>query len=136
MEKGLKLNKPKCKFLTKTLSFFGQIFSDAGIRPDPKRVKDLQDAPVPTNVHEVCSFLRMVNYSSKYIPNFATTTEPLRTLFDWTKEHQEAFDMLKNALTSAPCVAYFHKQKETIVLVDASPGWHFCYIIATYKRSR
>ena len=100
-EKGLKLSKPKCKFLTRTLSFFGQIFSDAGIRPDLKRVKDPQDAPVPTNVHEVRSFFGMVNYSSKYIPNFATTTKPLRALtkknalFDWTKEHQEPFDTLK-----------------------------------------
>ena len=35
-EKGLKLNKPKCKFLTKILNFFRQIFSDVGICPDPK----------------------------------------------------------------------------------------------------
>ena len=68
----------------------------------------------------------MVNYNSKYIPNFATTTEPLHVLmkknamFDWTKEHQETFDMLKNALTSAPCMAYVHKQKKTTVSVDAT----------------
>ena len=53
--KGLTLNKSKCKFLSETLDFFGQIFSKDGTRPD----------------HDVRSLLGMANYSSKYIPNFA-----------------------------------------------------------------
>lgn len=126
-DKGLKLNKPKCMFLTKTLNFFGQVFSDSGMCPDPKRVSDLREAPIPKNVHEVRSLLGMANYSSNYIANFATITEPLRALtkknamFQWTDKHQKAFDNLKTALSSAPCMAYFNISKETTVTVDASP---------------
>ena len=39
--KGLRLNQSKCTFLDTTLSFFGQVFSSQGCKPDPKRVQDL-----------------------------------------------------------------------------------------------
>ncbi len=49
--KGLRLNQSKCNFLSKKLSFFGQIFTKEGTRPDPKKVNDLLNAPKPTNTH-------------------------------------------------------------------------------------
>ena len=69
----------------------------------------------------------MANYSSKYIRDFATLTAPLRELtkkdvrFEWTQKHQAAFEKLKNTLATAPCMSYFDKDKETFVVVDASP---------------
>ena len=78
--KGFKLNREKCVFLGNKLEFFEQIFSKDGVRPDPKRVMNLFNAPRPGNVSEVRSLLGMANYSSQYIPNFATLTAPLREL--------------------------------------------------------
>ena len=124
---GLTLNASKCKLLTDSLSFFGQVFTAEGTTPDPARVLDLQNALVPTNVHEVRSFLGMANYSSRYIPNYATISEPLRVLtkknarFTWTSSHQTAFDHLKKALTRAPVMSYFDTTKEMFITVDASP---------------
>eukprot|EP00794_Sanderia_malayensis_P014704 gene14704-biopygen11798 len=69
----------------------------------------------------------MVNYSSKYIANFATIATPLRELtkagvvFNWEKSHQTAFEQLKSALTTPPAMAYFDAAKETVLTVDASP---------------
>ena len=126
-EKGLTLNRSKCKFLNTTLEFFGQIFSKDGTHPYPKRVEDLLNAPRPTNVHEVRSLLGMANYSSKYIQDYAIITAPLRELtkknvkFKLTYQHQQAFEALTQALTSAPVMAYFDVTKETLVTVDASP---------------
>ena len=125
--KGLTLNKSKCTFLSDTLEFFGQVFSKHGTRPDPKRVSDLLNAPVPKNVHEVRSLLGMASYSSHYIANFATISAPLRELtkknarFEWKAVHQEAFDKLTRALSSSPCMSYFDPKKETYIVVDASP---------------
>ena len=126
-ENGLTLNATKCKLLTSSLSFFGQVFSAEGRKPDPARIIDLQKAQVPKNVHEVRSFLGMVNYSSRYIADYATITEPLRALtkknsrFIWNTAHQEAFDNLKEALTHAPVMSYFDVKKNTFLTVDASP---------------
>jgi hypothetical protein len=125
--RGFRLNESKCRFLSTSIDFFGQVFSEAGIQPDPKRVTDLLNPPRPQNVHEVRSLLGMANYSSKYIENVATITTPLRELtkknakFEWNETHQKAFDQLTNALTSAQCMAYFDMQKDTFVTVDASP---------------
>jgi len=125
--KGLRLNQIKCDFLSSTLSFFGQVFSEEGTRPDPRRVTDLLNAPQPNSAHDVRSLLGMANYSSKYIRDFATLTAPLRELtkkdvrFEWTQKHQAAFEKLKTTLATAPCMSYFDKKKETFVVVDASP---------------
>ena len=124
--RGLTLNASKCKLLSPTLEFFGQVFSADGTRPDPQRVVDLQNVATPTTVHEVRSLLGITNYSSQYIANFATITAPLRDLtkkdtpFRWTTEHINAFNTLKAALTSPPCMGYFDIRKEISVVVDAS----------------
>ncbi len=126
-DKGLTLNASKCKLLSTSLSFFGQIFSAAGTCPDPKHIQDLQDAQDPTTAHKVRSFLGMANYNCKYIPDYATISAPLRNLtkknahFQWTPEHQNAFEKLKNVLTSVPVMAYFDTKKDTVITVDASP---------------
>ena len=123
----MRLNQEKCSFLSRTLKFFGQIFSANGTQPDPGRVKDLQDAPKPTSVHDVRSLLGMANSSARYIDNFATLTAPLRDLtkknakFEWNKTHQQAFDQLTTALSSAQCMAYFDTKKDTYITVGASP---------------
>ena len=59
--KGFKLNREKCVFLSNTLEFFGQIFSKDGVHADSKRVMDLLNAPRPGNVSEVRSLLGMAN---------------------------------------------------------------------------
>ena len=126
--KGLLLSQSKCDFLSGTLSFFGQVFSEEGTRPDPQRVTDLLNAPQPNHAHDVRNLLGMANYSSKYIRDFATPTAPLRKLtkkdvrFEWTQKHQAAFEKLKTTLATALCsMSYFDKNKETFVVVDASP---------------
>ena len=124
---GLTLNASKCKLLTASLSFSGQVFTAEGTTPDQARALDVQNALVPTNVHEVRSFLGMANYSSKYIPNYAAISEPLRVLiktnarFTRTSSHQTAFDHLKQALTRARVMSYFDTTKETFITVDTSP---------------
>ena len=109
------------------MEFFGFIFSENGTQPDPKKIAAFVDSAQPKTASEVRSLLGMANYSSQFIRNFATITEPLRKLtckgvpFRWKEEHQEAYNQLKTALTNKPVVSYFDITKETQVLVDASP---------------
>ncbi len=109
------------------MDFFGQVFSEGGTKPDPKRVRDLREAPTPTSIHDVRSLLGMANYSSRYIANFASITAPLRELtkkntqFEWQDIDQKAFEKLTSALSASECMAYFDMQKDTCITVDASP---------------
>ena len=126
-DRGLTVNPKKCKFLQPTIEFYGQIFSAQGTCPDPKRIDAIKKISTPANAKEVRSFLGMVNYSSKYIQDYATLTAHISELtkksapFTWITEHQTAFEHLKLALTKAPVMGYFDLYKDTYVTVDASP---------------
>ena len=125
-ERGAKLNKGKCKFSVHELTFFGHVFSAEGIKADPKKIDTIVNCEAPKNVSEIRSFLGMAQYVARFIPDFASRTEPLRRLtrkdvpWEWTQQEQEAFDNIKEALTSTQVMAYFNPAKQTEVLVDAS----------------
>ena len=79
-ERGLTLNKAKCVFNKETLKYHGYIFSKHGVSPDPDKVLALNKAEPPTTPSEVRSLLGMANFCSRFIPDYATITEPLRQL--------------------------------------------------------
>lgn len=92
------------------------------------RVEAVANAKEPQNAGEVRSFLGLVNFSARFVPNLATTAEPLRRLtkkgtpFHWNNEHQRAFDTLKSDLANSETLAYFDKNaEETKLTADASP---------------
>ena len=126
-EKGAKLNKEKCIFSVNKLTFFGHVFSDKGVSADPEKVKTIINTEPLKNVGQVRSFLGMTQYVARFIPQYATLTEPLRRLtkqdavWKWTEVEQQAFDKLKQTLTGANVMAYFDSEKPTEIIVDASP---------------
>ena len=113
---GLSLNKTKCEFNKNPLTFFGFIFSDKGISPDPRNVRAIQDAMPLTSTQGVQSFLGMATYC----PTLRELTKK-DVWFIWTKVHGQAFDKIKRLLTSQTIMAYFDQQKETELITDASP---------------
>ena len=51
-----------------------------GIQPTVSKVEAIQNYPAPKNVKEVRSFLGLINYLIRFIPNLATHTHCLRML--------------------------------------------------------
>ena len=127
-EKGLTLNRDKCAFSMSKLTFKGYLLSNQGIGPTESRVEAVVDAREPQNAEEVQSFLGLVNFSARFIPNLASIAEPLHRLtrkqtpFVWGTEQQGAFDALKDSLANAETLAYFDSNaEETKLITDASP---------------
>ena len=124
---NLTLHKKKCEFNKPSISFFGFVFSDQGISPDPKKVEAVYNASPPTTASGVRSFLGMATYCDKFIPKFSDVSEPLRELtkknqtFQWSARHEKSFQEIKKLLTSAQVMAYFDPDKETQLVTDASP---------------
>ena len=100
-EKGLTLNKEKCQFNMKYIQFMGHVLSGEGISLDQSKVKDLLETRESQSVAEIKSFLGLVNFMGKFIPNLATITEPMyrlthkNTKFGWKAEQSEAFKLVK-----------------------------------------
>ena len=79
-ECGLTVNAEKCLFNTERLVFMGMLLSEKGISPTADRVKAVLEVEEPKIASDVRSFLGLTNYSSQFIPHFATLSEPLRRL--------------------------------------------------------
>ena len=100
--------------------------SKYGIGPTEEKVLAVLKSSRPATPTEVRSFLGMVGFSARFIPNFATIAEPLRAIsrqgvpFVWGSEQEASFQELKQQLASVPVLAYFDKEAHTRVIADAS----------------
>ena len=127
-ENNLRLNKDKCEFSKTEIKFYGHIFSSSGLRPNRVKVEAIQKARPSQDPSEVKSLLGMAQYVSRFIPNYATITTPLRLLtrqdtpWKWEQEQQRALDKLKEALIGDQVMSYFDPRKKTEIIVDASPA--------------
>jgi len=126
-DSGVTLNKSKCEFSKSEITFYGHVFGEKGLSPDPEKIKTIINTKPPTNSSEVKSLLGMAQYVARFIPNYATITEPLRKLtrnetpWKWEKAEVQAFERLKAALSSTKVMDYFDPQKKIDLFVDASP---------------
>lgn len=117
---GLTLQPSKCHFAVKQLKFLGHVISRHGVEVDSEKTKVVSQFPVPKKQKQVRSFLGMANYYRKFLHDFAKIAAPLNALlkknsiFIWTKDCQQAFDTLKNALISAPILSYHHPEKSFV----------------------
>ena len=61
----------------------------------------------PSNTSKVRSFLGLVTYCGKFIPNFAAITKPLRWLtrqkayFAWNEKHESTYNKIKTFISKA-----------------------------------
>ena len=126
MEAGLKLKPTKCSFFQKMVQFLGHLVSENGIETDPEKIAVVRNWPVPVTTKQVRSFLGLCSYYRRFINKFADIARPLHkltektTIFEWTVSCQQAFDLLKQMLTSAPILSYPQQQGQLILDTDAS----------------
>ena len=79
-EKRLTLNRGKFLFSMSKQTFMRYLLSNQGIGPTESSVGAVVDAREPQNAEEVRSFLGLVNFSARFIPNLASIAEPLHRL--------------------------------------------------------
>ena len=82
--RGLALNKDKCVFHMSKLTFMGLVLSRRGMGLVEGKVRAVAEAGEPQKVSEVKSFLGLVNFNARFIPDLVTVAEPLGRL---TKFH-------------------------------------------------
>ena len=112
-ESVVTLNREKCSFSKSQVRFLGQDLSQSGISSDPDKVSAILEMRQPASVPEIRRFLGMVNQLSKFTPNLAEITNPLRNLLShrnqwfWEEPQRSAFKQVKHVLTKSPVLAAF-----------------------------
>eukprot|EP00731_Ephydatia_muelleri_P018868 Em0011g908a len=125
-ESGLKLKLSKCSFLLSSVEYLGHRISAAGIQPTDDKKKAILQAPAPKNVTQLKSWLGLLNYYSKFLPNLSATLAPLYDLlksqrsWSWESSQQVAFSKAKELLTSASVLVHYEPDRELVLACDAS----------------
>ena len=127
----------KCSFFRSEVEFLGHHIGRAGVRMVEDKVTAVERWPVPTTQKEVERFIGLAGFYRKFIKDFSSISAPLTELcgtrkkekgarappkktFRWEAEQQRAFDELRRAVVSAPCLALPDMSREFVVHTDAS----------------
>src|ERR1700721_1888251 len=122
----LYVNPKKCEFFVQEIEFLGHIISTNGISMDTRKIKAIVDWPVPQNRHDVMSFLGLANYYRKFIKDFSAIVTPISNLltkkgiWNWNQEQDDAFKLIKEAITKAPILRLPNPELKFTVTTDAS----------------
>ncbi|CAH2107517.1 unnamed protein product [Euphydryas editha] len=132
-ENNVLLNQDKCIYKVEKINFLGHELTSKGVKPLPKYIKSISEFRVPKTIEELQSFLGLVNYINKWIPNLALMTEPIKEILRrklgkkanieeyWTHKQNKAFTKLKEALSGIQNLGYYDVNDKTQVIADASP---------------
>ena len=124
---GLRLKRNKCHFMTPSVEYLGHRIDRDGLHPTDEKVRAIRDAPNPRDVTELRSFLGLINYYGKFLPQLSTVLAPLYRLlrkderWSWKAEQIKAFKKAKSLLQEAPVLVHYDNTKEIILACDASP---------------
>ena len=120
---GMQLKKSKCAFLLPQVEYLGHQISEKGLQSTTQKLRAIVEAPAPYNVSQLKSFLGMINYYSKFLPNLAPLYSLLqkKTIWSWGKAQQQTFEKAKQQLVSAQVLGHYDSTKDLLLACDASP---------------
>ncbi|XP_061152316.1 uncharacterized protein K02A2.6-like [Syngnathus typhle] len=126
-EYGLKANKKKCEFFKESIEYCGHKIDKHGLHKTQDKIEAVVNSPQPENVTQLRSFLGLVNYYHKFLPNLSTVLHPLNALlhqkakWDWTKDCEQAFTKAKELIISDKVLTHFDPKLPLCLACDASP---------------
>ncbi|KAL1246972.1 hypothetical protein QQF64_034274 [Cirrhinus molitorella] len=127
-EARLTLNVRKCEWARQETKYLGYHLGNGKLRPQVDKVEAIQRSPRPRSKKEMRSFLGLVGWYRRFIPDFATVATPLTNLLakaakspiEWSKDCETAFRNLKERICSSPVLQSPDFNQRFLVQVDAS----------------
>ena len=108
---NLRLSAKKTILASHEVDYLGSRVGRDGLKPRARLVTAVKDFPQPADASGVKRFVHMAGFYRRFIPGFAEIAGPLQALlkndatFNWGVEENAAFQKLKDALISKPCLA-------------------------------
>ena len=102
------------------------VIGESGIRCDKSKVEAINKITTPMSIDEVRHFNGMCSYYWKFMPHFSDITKCFdnmtkkEAVFNWTKECDNAFKLLKEKLMEEPVLISPRVNKDYIIHCDAS----------------
>ena len=106
---GISVNKKKCRFAKSEVLILGQVVSEGIVKPDPEKVKAINEFNRPNNIKQLRGFLGLASYCRNFIPMFATMSGPL-------------FNLLKGQTSRSVKPSHGTKRQSKPL---KTPGWRY-----------
>jgi len=116
----------KCEFEVTKVEFLGLVVSQGQIAMDPVKIQGVVDWPIPKTLRQLRSFIGFLNFYRRFVKGFSVIAKPLNDLtkknapWRWDPIHQQAFDELKEIITSTPVLAFSDHNKPKMIETDIS----------------
>lgn len=126
-ENGIKLKKEKCNIDCEKIDYLGYLIDKLGLHKTTEKITAIINARKPTNITEIKSFVGLVNYYNRFIPNAAKILHPIYELlkkgnqFNWNKACDHAFQAIKTEIASDRVLCLFDPSKTIVLTTDTSP---------------
>ena len=123
---GLTVNPDKCEFCRSQVRYLGFIVQQEGLTVDPEKTRPILEYPEPRNIKQLRRFLGMSSWYRKFIPQFATLSQPLTSLlkkgrrWEWGEIEDRAFEHIREHLVRAPTLACPNFELPFMLQTDAS----------------
>nr|GFC95764.1 reverse transcriptase domain-containing protein [Tanacetum cinerariifolium]GFC95776.1 reverse transcriptase domain-containing protein [Tanacetum cinerariifolium] len=97
-----------------------------GIHVDPAKLESIKDWASPKTPMKILQFLGLAGYYRRFIEGFSKIAKSLTKLtqkginFDWGEKEENAFQLIKQKLCSAPILALPKGREDFVVYYDAS----------------
>ncbi|GJW18085.1 putative reverse transcriptase domain-containing protein [Tanacetum coccineum] len=97
-----------------------------GIHVDPAKIESIKDWESPKTSTEIRQFLGLAGYYRRFIEGFLKIAKSMTKLtqkgikFDWGEKEENAFQLIKQKLCSAPILALPEGSEDFVVYCDAS----------------
>ena len=116
----------KCEFFKDEIKLLGVTVNKHRFGLEDTKVTDVRNWPILTNLKALKGFIGFCNFYRRFLKNFSIIARPLHELdkkgvdWKWGTEQQKAFDKLKEAILSEPCLAHASLDKTFRMETDAS----------------
>ena len=124
---GLKAYKEKCEFFGDRVQFCGHEIDWEGLHKTQEKIAAVVSASRPENVSQLRSFLGLVNYYNRVLPNASTVLYRLQQLLEqnsewqWTEQWEQAFTEAKSKIISEQVLTHFEPALSVRLACGASP---------------
>jgi hypothetical protein len=123
----MKLNPEKCTFGMPAGQLLGYIVSQRGIEANPSKIKAIEALELPTQLRDVHKFAGCLASLSRFVSRLGEKAMPLYQLmkkmdhFVWFQRADDAFNDLKQALSTAPILAAPAPREPMLLYIVATP---------------
>lgn len=121
----LHANLKKCAFGVEKIHHLGHINSHKGVQTELDKIQAVVGWPIPKNLKQFKGFLGLTGYYRRFIHDYGKICRPLTSLlkkgaFHLSLEATEAFNILRQKVTSSSVLALPDFKKNFLIEADAS----------------